>query len=112
MAVTNQTIEIYRGEEVTLEFTLTPTTNITGWTIQFTVAKAANSTVKVIDTMAASIANAVGGIFSVSLDADVTGDLEPGTYYYDAWRMDAESERLLAAGLFKVFAVARLPLSA
>jgi hypothetical protein len=108
----NQTIEIYRGEEVELPFTLTPVTDISGWTIQFTVAKGPNSSIKTIDTMAGTITSAVDGEFSVNLTAEVTGGINPGNYYYDVWRTDADSERVIAAGLFRVLPVARLPLSA
>ena len=106
---TEQTVTIYRGEEIVLNFTMAPNANIAGWTLLFTVAKTANSPTKLI-TQAATITNpSTDGKFSVSLDADQSKDIKPGTYYFDVWRTDAEQERVLALGPFVIAAVARLP---
>lgn len=103
-------ISVYRGEEVTLEFTMNPipAAGIAGWTIHFTVSKVAGSPVKIIPAKVATVTSGPLGTFSVSLDADET-DTTPGTYYYDAWRVDAENEKVLAIGTFNLLPVARIP---
>lgn len=93
-------IEIYRGEYITLDFTVDPVTNITGWTLQFTLSRQKNSNTKLIEEPG-YITSAVAGEFSVDLDVDQT-DLRPGKYYWDVWRTNAGSNRVLGIGEFTI----------
>ena len=105
MAVT-QTIEVYRGEQATLNFTMTPVENILGWTIHFTVAKKANVSTKLIGPLL--VPALASGIFRVQLTEELL-NLNPGSYFYDAWRTDEGQEQVLALGTFLVIGNARVP---
>jgi hypothetical protein len=101
---------VYKGEEILLTFTMDPVIPIAGWTVRFTVSRAPDDPHKIIPTRdAVVVGDGSAGQFTVSLDADDTINVRPGTYFYDAWRSDAEAERVLAAGVFKILASARLP---
>lgn len=98
-------ITVYRGEAVSPIFTMDPGTDISGWAILFTVEASGHE--KII-SKTATVTDGPGGEFQVALDTDDT-NIRAGYYRYDAWRVDAGSERILAVGQFIVSAVARLP---
>lgn len=102
------TITVFRGQRYTLNFTMTPTTDITGWTLAFNVAKSANHPTKLIDDKAMSITLAAAGTFSVALTPTET-NVKPGSYYWDAWRTNSGYETCLAYGTFTVMADAKYP---
>jgi hypothetical protein len=90
----------FKGEALTLSFTMTPVTNITGWTITFTLKRAQTDPVAV-KTQAAVIVSGPAGTFTVSLlKADT--NIKPGTYYYDVQRTDGGSEAVLSIGTFTI----------
>jgi len=95
---TKNNIEIFRGEVVLLNFTMSPTVDITGWTIQFFCGEL---------TVNATIVSGGGGIFSVSLSRTNTAAWTPGTKRYDIWRTDSNSDVVLAYGAIEVMDVAR-----
>jgi hypothetical protein len=99
----SDTISLYRGEDVTLTFTMDPTANITGWTITFAVRSSEGIEI----TKTANVTDGPGGVFTVTLADTDTDALRTGTYHYDAWRVDAGSERVLAVGSFVILAPAR-----
>jgi hypothetical protein len=107
-------ITIFRGEDISLAFTTyttdtgTTAENISNWTLAFSVAESRNSTSKLI-TAAGSITAAASGTFSVTLAATDTDNIAPGSYFWDVWRTDAGSERLLGKGTFTIEGTARIP---
>lgn len=103
MPATNP-ITIYRGEDITLTFTMDPVVDITGWDIEFNVEMSGGQAI----TKTATVTNGPNGVFTVALLTTDT-DLRPGIYQYDAWRMDDGSSRPLAVGTFTIVDVARLP---
>lgn len=111
MAIIDQDFTVYRGAAPTLNFTMTPTADITGWTIRFTVARALGSSAKAIVSQTATVTNGPLGLFSVALTAGQT-DLRPADYEYDVWRVDAGLEEPLALGTLTVADVVRLPVPA
>lgn len=106
---TTSSISISRGEKTTLNFTVTdsPVPDISGWTIKFTVAKAANSPSKLL-SIDGQVTVGPEGKFSVTIPGS-QANIKPGVYYFDVWRMDADHEKILALGPFTVTGVARLP---
>lgn len=104
-----QTVSIYRGEAVSLSWTLAPVTDITGWTFLLTVSKQANSSTGKVLQATPTVTTAAAGVFGVSLSSIVTAALAPGQYFWDVWRNDAGQERMLACGVFVVTANARFP---
>lgn len=109
MAAEDQEIEVFYGEEVLLTFTHAAG-GMTGKTIRFTVARKRHSSTKMIGPVAAVVVNDT--TYTVSLDADDT-DVQPtkdlNPYFWDAWIIDAENERVIACGDFIVKGSARLP---
>jgi hypothetical protein len=106
MAVT-ETITVYRGEQVSLNFSMVPAASIVGWTIVFTVARKANSPSKLITQVATAVDSATG-TFTLALTEEQT-DLTPGTYSFDVWRTDEGYEQVIAIGPFVVSPAARVP---
>lgn len=107
--MTEQTITIYRGEAPVLNFTMSPVPDggIAGWTLEFTVAKKANSVTKMLSATP-TIVSGVAGTFKATLTSTQT-DIAPGAYWFDVWRTDAGLEEVIAAGEFVIVGVARIP---
>lgn len=122
MATVNQDLTIYRGEVVTLNFTMVPVPpgGIAGWEILFTAAAMAtkerqHETTRLFTAASAkliavwgSVVDGPTGTFAVVLtDADT--DVASGVYEYDCWRCGTGVWTLLAAGQLVVGGVARVP---
>jgi hypothetical protein len=97
MATLKDLTPFYRGETILLTYTMSPLTDITGWTLRLYV-KAALSDTAVLLTVNGAITSAVAGTFSVTLTAAQTAALATGIYSYDVWRIDAGQECALAVG--------------
>lgn len=98
---------VYRGETYLLSFTVTPTTNITAWTIAWNLKTALTDTAPLL-TVAAFITSAPAGTFTVTLTAAQTAALTMDTYIADCWRTDLGSEALLATGRLLVKGTVRV----
>lgn len=90
-------IEIYKGEDVVLPFTMDPVADVTGWTVVLTV-KGEGFTI----SKTATVTDGPGGEFEFTLTDDDTDLLPTGQYRYDVWRTDAGAERVIAIGFFVV----------
>lgn len=95
-------VTFFRGEDVVLTVTLTPPTNITGWSLTFTVKNNLGGTTEVTKdnggTGGISITSAGNGIFTVTiLRSDTTG-LAIQAYVYDIRRTDSGNNTVLAFG--------------
>jgi hypothetical protein len=102
-----QSINVYRGEDITLNFTMTPKVDITGWTISLTVAKAFDMNSKVFQ-VTAGITNGPNGNFSVILPSALL-NINPDKYAYDVFRTSPGNARILSVGNFIISADARNP---
>lgn len=100
-------IELFRGEAVTLNFTMDPVEDISGWTLAFTAARSLGDPTKSIEE-AGVVVSGAAGTFKVVLETAQT-DLSAGVYHYDVWRTDAANERVLAIGTMTISDVVRLP---
>lgn len=100
---------IYRGEDVTLNFTMTPLTDITGWTMSFRVKAKLEDASVLLGPINASITTAAAGTFSVPLTAAQTSTLPVGTYDYDVWRTDSGSAATLDLGKLTVKGSVKTP---
>jgi hypothetical protein len=108
MSAFDQVVDpVYRGDPATLNFTCNPVVDLTGVTVQFTLAKAENTKTKLLQKNG-TVTDGPAGKFSVSLDATET-DRAPATYVFDAWRMDS-TPRIVAKGTLVIHADVRLPL--
>ena len=111
---------IRRGESITIthtqyteDTTVQSTTpeDITGWTLEFTVSEAKNSTTKLIGPKAMTLVTPASGVATVAITA-AESNIDPGTYWCDVWRRDAGYERCLAEGPCPIKGNARIPTSA
>lgn len=102
-----QSITIYRGEEVTIGFTMVPPRDITGWVISFTVAKNYDNPNKLFQ-ITATITSGPNGTFDVII-TNVQSDINPGTFVYDLFRVNPGFHRILSVGEFVIKPDAREP---
>jgi len=97
----NANISFYRGEDVTLTVTMSPATNITGWTLQFTVRKAYGDAAALITKTTGAgitITDATNGVFTVSIASADTLDLEQRAYVFDIQRTNSGNRTVLTIG--------------
>lgn len=109
MAAIIETIApVYRGSDVTLNFTMTPLTDITGWTMSFRL-KVNQGDPTALLTINASITTAAAGTFAVAITAAQTTTLPAGQYMWDVWRTDSGSANPLALGPMTVLGTVKIP---
>jgi hypothetical protein len=95
-----QDIIIYKGEDIELDFTMSPVEDITDWTVAFTLKKSytSNSAICSID---GSLVDPTNGTFKVIIDRDNTS-IQPGSYVYDVVRTNTDDYSVLSIGTFTV----------
>ncbi len=99
MAKINQDVEVYQGEDVTVEVTIT-STDITGWTLK---AVFGGSVLKDNGGVGGiSITDAANGVFEITLSDTDTDSLAPREYTWGVKRDDEGSEAVLSVGKFTV----------
>ncbi len=94
-------ISFYKGEDVVLTVSMTPTTAISGWTLQFTMrTQYGDPTALVTKTNGSGIAitDSVNGVFTVSLASADTAGLDLRAYVYDIQRIDSGARTVLTIG--------------
>lgn len=100
MAQLNDITTAYKGEAIRLAFTLTPLTDITGWTIVFTLKKLSTDPASILSVAASGMVNAAG-TFNILL-SKANSLLPAGDYAYDVQRTDVGSEAVLSIGKFTI----------
>lgn len=90
-----QPVAFAAWESPTLRVSMTPATDITGWTFQINVRRAG---VVVLQSTTFVITDAANGVVSFTLTSAQTGAMSPGDYDYDVWRIDAGNEKRLCWG--------------
>lgn len=89
-------VALHRGEDVDLEFQLSPAVDCTGWTISLKIAPTLGGTVST--TKSATIVDGPRGRFRVALAAADTSSLAVGRHVWDARRTDSGNKVTLAEG--------------
>jgi len=107
-ALTDQSIVLYRGEAVTINFTMAPVEDISTWALQFTVTKTPNKVEKMLGPLPMGIVSGVLGTFQIALTEEQL-DIKPGSYRFDVWRTDEGTEQVKAIGVFLILGNSRLP---
>lgn len=102
-----QTVKVYRGEDITLNFTMTPARDITGWVISLTIAKSYDNPNKLLQATA-TITSGPNGTFSVILTSAQL-NINPDKYVYDVFRTSPGNARILSIGDFIIGPDARNP---
>lgn len=87
---------VYRGQDLTIEFTGTVAEDITGWTLLFSVSTMPGTSP--VFSEACVITDAAAGEFQVQLSAANTESINIGRYYWDIWRTDNGSADPIASG--------------
>jgi hypothetical protein len=86
----------FRGEDIVLDFEMTPALDITGWTISFKLADQLGGTVQF--TKSAAIVDGPRGKFRITIASADTASLSAGRYVWDARRTDSGNKATLADG--------------
>ena len=94
-------LEVYKGEAVSLDFTMDPVEDISGWTLQFTLKSRAADAV-ILLSVEGAVVDGESGTFAIPLAHADTIDLDAGVYAYDVQRIDAGSEYPVSVGKFTV----------
>jgi hypothetical protein len=102
-----QSIKVYRGEDIELNFTMVPARDITGWVISMTIAKAFDISNKLIQVTAFAT-NAPLGKYTVILTSAQL-DIHPDSLVYDVFRINPGNRRILNEGPFIIGSDARFP---
>lgn len=101
MAVTAN-FSFYRGEDTLITVTMTPITDITGWSLQFT-ARVTLDILPIAITKTTghgiTLTNPTGGVFTIFLLSADTNTLDPGNYYFDIQRVDSGFHGVLTTGV-------------
>lgn len=102
--VNTQVLSFYRGADVDFNFTPVTATDITGWTLAFTISDYPQQTPVVLTVADGSITrvSAAAGTFTVPLTRTQTSGLTNSQYYFDIWRINAGSYERLAGGKLSV----------
>lgn len=96
-----QAVAFSEWESPKLEITMTPPTNITGWTLQLNI-RTEDGTIVLQMTPPSTIDDVVNGIFGFILTSAQAGGMQVGDYKYDVWRIDAGFEKRLTWGTLTV----------
>jgi hypothetical protein len=86
----------YAGEDIVLNFQMTPVQDITGWTITWKAALGLGGTIEISES--ASIIDGPRGRFQVTIASAATASLAVGRYVWDARREDSGNVATLADG--------------
>src|SRR4051794_1726099 len=89
-------ISFFQGEDLLLTFTMTPPTDISGWTLSSTVKDKLGGTTQFTPTYA--ITDAGRGVFTLTWTRAQTSALTPGDYVWDVRRTDSGFNKVLAHG--------------
>ncbi len=108
MAVTDQTLQMYRGERAVPIFTGSGSPALTGKTVLFTVAKKANSATKLIGPIQATVTSATSCYLLIT--EAMTEPMKPGSYFFDLWIDD--TREVIATGVYELDPDARFPVAA
>lgn len=105
MAV-KQDFEMHRGQDFSLRVVMSPATDITGWTLQFTLKNTATDAsalfTKTTTAGTITISDATNGIFAVTILSANTSGLTSGPYVYDVQRTDSGSRTPIVYGMLNL----------
>jgi len=98
MSITSH-ITFFRGEDITLNFQMTPPVDITGWTITFSIfTDLPSESGTSVFTATATIADGPRGKFTVGIPSANTASQSVGRYVWDCRREDSGNKATLADG--------------
>jgi hypothetical protein len=99
---TQANIEFYKGEDVVLTVSMSPTTNISGWTLAFTLKKLYTDNTPVFTKTTGgggiTITDSVNGVFTITIASADTSGLDLRAYAFDIQRTNAGNRTVLTIG--------------
>lgn len=95
------------GIDAALDFTPVASTNISGWTLSFTVVAQLPQTFPALLTVVPAILDATAGTIRVTLTSAQLKALGAGTFCYSLWRTDSGSADELGSGQMILSGTAR-----
>lgn len=99
-------IQCFRSEDVTINVTMTPTTDITGWTLSFVAINSSGvTTISKTSGSGITITSPSAGMFSVSISSTDT-TIAYDSYTYAIRRTDSGFNAVLCNGYFVVLRAA------
>lgn len=99
----DQTIRIYRGEDVSLDFTSLDATDVTDWNLTFTVRLKTTTLLTLTrDDGDVEVTDESAGDFSVYLTREQTSEFANRVLKWDVWKVNSGSYRRLAGGTLVV----------
>lgn len=97
---------VFSGTAIVLQFSMTPVTNVTGWSVLLSFKHTVNDTIFIKQYTVGTgivVTDVVNGVWSVPMSrADTLLFAAPGTYVYSFERTDNGAETVLAYGKFQV----------
>lgn len=101
-----QNIEMTRGQDLVIQFSMSPPTSVSGWTITFQVKDSLGGTSRITKTVGSGItvASTPKGVLQVALSASDTSALTAQSYVWDLRRTNSGSNRELARGELRLAA--------
>jgi hypothetical protein len=97
MSVTSS-LSFFRGEDVTVDFQMTPPADVTGWAISFTLKDTLGGTTQNGFPLIATLVDGPRGRFRVAIASALTAGLAAGRYVWDCRRTDGGNKTTLADG--------------
>jgi hypothetical protein len=91
---------IFQGEDVTLNFQMTPAQDISGWTLSGTVKPYLGGSASF--TFTPTVVDGGRGQFRASWPRGNTSGLSPGDFVWDVRRTDSGANTVLAHGQLRV----------
>ncbi len=98
MAIENEDLAFFKGEDVEIRHKMMPEEDTTGWTIVFSARKNASDTGGADISKTATAVDAGRGINKFTIADMDTDGLAAQTYEYDVKRTDAGEETILTRG--------------
>lgn len=102
-------IDVYRGEDIILNLTHTPSKDISGWVISMTVAKSLDMNNKVFQVTGSVTSGPNGEAQIIITQAQL--NITPKTYFYDIFRVNPGFFRCLRIGELIIHPDARFPIT-
>ena len=90
-----QPVEFVPNAKKTFKVTMSPATDIAGWTFILTIRQNGTS---MFSTTTVTVNDSDNGVFSISMTATQTGTLGLGYFDYDIWRTNSTAETQLVIG--------------
>lgn len=105
---THNDLSWFRGEDILLTFTMSPVTDITGWTINGAIKANLDYAAPVL-TISCTVTTPAAGVFTMAVSAaQNTTSLGSGSYVYAVERIDSGSVAVLSEGALVVKPSAKL----